>query len=196
MCERWVGDWTNCNILTPSSFVFSNIFFSFCSATQTRVLRAHSHQLGAGSLYSFLSPTNLLQLTGTFCRTGLCNCFTSTCFLWALLLHPIKPIHSQGYTLIFLTGCPCSWIDRWVEGYKARMNSCLILLWNPSNVCASVGRPTRTYIQQLGVDTGWSLEEMRDWMILFTNPSARAGYDTMSIFKRSLTGLNSEFSFS
>ena len=33
-------------------------------------------------------------------------------------------------------------------------------------------------------------------IILFTNPSARAGYDTGSIFKRSLTGLNSEFSFS
>ena len=32
-------------------------------------------------------------------------------------------------------------------------------------------------------------------MILFTNPSARAGYDTRSIFKQSLTGLNSEFSF-
>ena len=31
--------------------------------------------------------------------------------------------------------------------------------------------------------------------VLFTNPSARAGYDTRSIFKRSLTGLNSEFSF-
>ena len=28
------------------------------------------------------------------------------------------------------------------------------------------------------------------------NPLARAGYDTRSIFKRSLTGLNSEFSFS
>ena len=27
-------------------------------------------------------------------------------------------------------------------------------------------------------------------LILFTNPSARAGYDTRSIFKRSLTGLN------
>ena len=26
--------------------------------------------------------------------------------------------------------------------------------------------------------------------IIFTNPSARAGYDTRSIFKRSLTGLN------
>ena len=33
-------------------------------------------------------------------------------------------------------------------------------------------------------------------MVLFTNPSAREGYDTRSIFKRSLTGLNSEFSFS
>ena len=31
---------------------------------------------------------------------------------------------------------------------------------------------------------------------LFTNPSTRAGYDTRSIFKRSLTGFNSEFSFS
>ena len=31
---------------------------------------------------------------------------------------------------------------------------------------------------------------------LFTNISAWAGYDTRSISKRSLTGLNSEFSFS
>ena len=31
---------------------------------------------------------------------------------------------------------------------------------------------------------------------LFTTPSARAGYDTRSIFKRSLTSFNSEFSFS
>ena len=32
---------------------------------------------------------------------------------------------------------------------------------------------------------------------LFANPSAQAGYDTRSIyFKRSLTGFNSEFSFS
>ena len=34
------------------------------------------------------------------------------------------------------------------------------------------------------------------WFVLFTNPSARAGYDTRSIFKRSLTGFSSEFSFS
>ena len=31
---------------------------------------------------------------------------------------------------------------------------------------------------------------------IFTNPSARAGYDTRSIFKQSLTGLDLEFSFS
>ena len=35
-----------------------------------------------------------------------------------------------------------------------------------------------------------------NWIIMFTNPSARAGYDTRSIFKQSLTGLNSVFSFS
>ena len=35
-----------------------------------------------------------------------------------------------------------------------------------------------------------------DTITIFTNPSARAGYDTRSIFKRSLTGLNSEFFFS
>ena len=34
------------------------------------------------------------------------------------------------------------------------------------------------------------------YLYIFTNPSGRAGYDTRSIFKRSLTGLNLEFSFS
>ena len=32
MCERWVGDWTDCNILAPSSSVFSSTSFSFCWA--------------------------------------------------------------------------------------------------------------------------------------------------------------------
>ena len=36
----------------------------------------------------------------------------------------------------------------------------------------------------------------KSWGYYLPNPSARAGYDTRSIFKRSLTGLNSEFSFS
>ena len=60
------------------------------------------------------------------------------------------------------------------------------------------------------VDTFWStvFSETEDFasvapsnsdrflFILFTNPSARVGYDTRSVFKRILTGLNSEFSFS
>ena len=33
-------------------------------------------------------------------------------------------------------------------------------------------------------------------LFIFTNPSARAGYDTRSVFKQSLTDLNAEFSFS
>ena len=42
-----------------------------------------------------------------------------------------------------------------------------------------------------------SYQKLKKWyLIIFTNPSTRAGYDTRSIFKRSLTGLNSEFSFS
>ena len=117
MCKRWVGDWTNSNILTPtSSFVFSSTPFSFCWAAQLGVLRAHSPLLGTGSLYSILSPTNWLQLTEPVCRTGLYNCLTPTCFLWASHLHPIQPVHSQRYTLISSTGCTCSLIDGWVKG--------------------------------------------------------------------------------
>ena len=39
---------------------------------------------------------------------------------------------------------------------------------------------------------------MPNWIVwsYLPNPSARTGYDTRSIFKRSLTGFNSEFSFS
>ena len=33
-----------------------------------------------------------------------------------------------------------------------------VLLWTPSHVHASVGRPSRTYLQQLCTDTGCSLK--------------------------------------
>ena len=40
------------------------------------------------------------------------------------------------------------------------------------------------------------LQSTSIYLSIYPKPSARAGYDTRSIFKRSLTGLNSEFSFS
>ena len=46
-------------------------------------------------------------------------------------------------------------------------------------------------------DLIWLRNEPSDFsFIIFTYPSARTGYDTRSILKQSLTGLNSEFSFS
>ena len=43
---------------------------------------------------------------------------------------------------------------------------------------------------------GFGIKKSTKVDIIITNPSDRAGYDTRSIFKRSLTVLNSEFSFS
>ena len=49
------------------------------------------------------------------------------------------------------------------------------------------GKPTNVGVKNF---------QMSKIIILFTNPSARVGYDTRSIFfKWSLTGLNSEFFF-
>ena len=57
-------------------------------------------------------------------------------------------------------------------------------------------RPTTCLPMTLKIVTAQIREEIYFSLILFTNPSARAGYDTRSIFKLHLTGLNSEFSFS
>ena len=48
-----------------SSFVFSSTSFSFCWAAQSGVLKVHSPLLGAGSLYSILSPTWLTPTNWT-----------------------------------------------------------------------------------------------------------------------------------
>ena len=64
-----------------------------------------------------LTTASYLQLTDSkLTEPGLYNCLTSTWFLWASHLHPIQPVHSQGYTLISSTGCTCFLIDGWVEG--------------------------------------------------------------------------------
>ena len=63
-----------------------------------------------------LSTASYLQLTEPVCGTGLYNCLSPTCLLWASHLHPIQPVQSKGYTLISFTGCTYSLIDGWVEG--------------------------------------------------------------------------------
>ena len=101
MCERWVGDWTDCNILTPSSSVFSSTSFSFCWLL-------NRWSWGLGPLWKLILTTeSYLQLTQLVWGTGLYNCLTPTCFLWESHVHPIQPVHSQGYTLISSTGCTC-----------------------------------------------------------------------------------------
>ena len=57
MCERWVGDWTDCSILTPSSSVFSSTSFSFCWAARP----------GAWGLVLTASNCNKLTPTNSTC---------------------------------------------------------------------------------------------------------------------------------
>ena len=100
-----------------------------------------------------LSTASYLQLTDSkltepVCRTGLYNCLTSTCFLWALHMPPIQPVHSQSYTLISSTGCTCFSIDGWVEGQYVQeffQIVCLVIFFNAwlnfthsSDICLTV----------------------------------------------------------
>ena len=102
MCERWVGDWTNCNILTPSSSALAALL-----SRSAGLLNRGSWGPIALCWVLVLSTASYLQLTEPVCSTGLYNCLTPTCFLWASHLHPIQPVHSQGYNLISSTGCTC-----------------------------------------------------------------------------------------
>ena len=112
----WEVSWRlnkDCNILTPSSFVFST-FLSRSVGLLNRGPWGPSSLLGlvlSASNCNKLTPTNW-----TSCRTGLYHCLTAICFLWASHLLPIQPVHIQGYTLISSTGCTSSLIDGWVGG--------------------------------------------------------------------------------
>ena len=83
----------------------------------------------------------------------------------------------------------CNCLHRIImDNYLKPYNSLQIIgFWQYFKSCSGVTQNTR---YRAGYDCKLYL------MVLFTNPSARAGYDTRSIFKRSLTGLNSEFPFS
>ena len=73
-----------------------------------------------------------------------------------------------------------------------------VLLWTPAYDQAKAGRPAWTYIQQQCEDTRCSPEDLPEAMN--DREKWREGgqgypcrYDTRSIFKQNLTGLNSEF---
>ena len=67
----------NCNILTPSSSVFSSTPFSFCCLLN-RGPWGPSSLLGL--VLTASNCNNWLQTTRTSCGTGLYNCLTPTCF--------------------------------------------------------------------------------------------------------------------
>ena len=102
----------------PVPLSLAALFFSFCWAAKKGgpegpalgwelVLTASN----CNSNFNCLTPTNW-----TLCGTGLYNCLTSTCFLWASHLCWIQPVHGQSYILISSTGCTSFSIDGWVEG--------------------------------------------------------------------------------
>ena len=165
ICERWFGDWTKTATYWPPALLAIAALLSHPAGKLNRGPRGPSSLLGLvlNTLNWPLTPNSDLQLTRTFCSTGLYNCLTTHLRQWASHLHSIQPVHSQGDPLISLTGCTYC-LHRWISYLTARP-----------------GRSSICYVY---------------FEVLFTNPSARAGYDTRSIFKRSLTGLNSEFSFS
>ena len=113
ICERWVGDWTNCNILTLSSFVLSSTSFSFCWAAQLE-----SWEPIALCWVLVLSTASYLQLTyskltelpvapgyiivcrqPTSCGRHICTRFnpsTVMVILWYLLLDAPVPYWVKG----------------------------------------------------------------------------------------------------
>ena len=105
VCERWVRDWTDCNIVAPCSSNYNSTSFWFCWAAQPGG-GSWGPNPSAGSWFSLprtatRTPTNWFQLTRTVCGTELYNCLTSI-FLWASHLHRIQPVHmSRLYLDIF-----------------------------------------------------------------------------------------------
>ena len=65
-------------------------------------------------------------------------------------------------------------------------------------VTAAESNPNEWLCFYLVMVTAWIFSLLQIYLPYLPDPSTRAGYDTRSIFisKRSLTGLNSDFSFS
>ena len=123
-----------------------------------------------------------------------------------LELQPYKIIYIYIYIYIYISNCfvrtngldKYIWYDtrsifprrknNWIHTFPKDISA----LWNANSLIRDLNS-SRHVIFLSTVTTSLF---MYMYLSIFTNPSARAGYDTRSIFKWSLTDLNSEFSFS
>ena len=123
---------------------------SHSAACSTGVPEGPSPLMGASSHCLELQLELQLQLTptnSTLRSTGLYHCLTSTCLLWASHLHPIQPVHGQGYILMSSTGCTCFLIDGSAEGQY-------VTSWRSSNPGA-LGNAKYLFIAIASRSTEW-----------------------------------------
>ena len=76
------------------------------------------------------------------------------------------------------------------------MNDTGVVVYRLSFVCLPLIRHMGGYVCMYVCAGVYMYDCELNMYTYLPNPSAQAGYDTRSIFKRCLTGLNSEFSFS
>ena len=187
MCERWVGDWTNCDILTPSSFVFCSTSFSFCWAARSGVLRAHSPLLGAGSLSSILSPTNWLQLTElpvapgyiivcrppAFFRRHICTQFNpSTVKVIPWYLRPDAPVIYTSAFLIWQLGRGSVCYNSWHNVACWGLNSVNSLWWPKRGLflyLSSGSKGSAVNTNYFGRERFWVVQKSY-WIFYYSQP--------------------------
>ena len=195
MCERELETEQNCSILTPTLMTISVVSFSFSRATQPEA--QGPIPLDAGFLYRILSPTGLVSKTHwlpvftELYNSSIAHSISLECHVWS---------SSSGNN--------CRAVHRSLSSgasvYDCTMGFYLVPYCQPSPPTrflpiTAIGMCHFLPVHHFGMAclAGSKVNiQHADVVVLFTNPSARAGYDTRSIFKRSLTGLNSEFSFS
>ena len=114
MRERWVGDLTDGTYWPKIPLSLAALISRFAG-----LLNQGSWRPIGLCWVLVLSTASYLQLTEPVCGTGLYNCLKPICILWASHQHPIQPIHSQGYTLISLTGCTC-YLHRFISYLTAQ----------------------------------------------------------------------------
>ena len=129
MCERWVGDGTDCH---PKFLSIIATLLPHSAGLLNRGPESPSPLSGAGSHYGILSPTATGTRTVTATQTELCLPRTPTNWLsvapgYIIFWHPpascgcrictkFNPSTGQGDISISSTGCTCFLIDGSVEG--------------------------------------------------------------------------------